>query len=246
MNGKHIFVEKPLALNHYEAVELNLLAESLGRTLLVDNTFLYTPQINKIKEIIKNNNIGKIVYYNSVRASLGNICKDVNVTYDLAVHDIAILLYLLDEFPVSVSAVGNNFIDENIFCGANINLFYKNGFYANIKVDWNFPTKTRDIIIGGSEKFLKYSDNLSYDDRLVSYDSKFFFNDDRNIEYKRGKEEKIKVDNKDAISEAIKDFIYCCKNNHQPISNGLLSCNTIYILEKINQSINKKGMEVIL
>lgn len=246
MSGKHTFVEKPLALTHNLAIELNLLAESLGRTLVVDNTFLYTPQINKIKEIINKGDIGDIVYYNSLRASLGNICKDVNVTYDLAVHDVTILLYLLNEFPISVSAVGSNFINENIFCGANINLFYKNGFYANIKVDWNFPIKTRDIIIGGSEKFIKYSDNLSYDDRLVSYDSKYFFNNTGNIEYKRGKEEKIKVDNKDAISEAIADFIYCCKNNHQPISNGILSCNAIYILEKINQSIKEKGQEVML
>lgn len=242
-SGKHIFVEKPMTNSFEKAMELNILADMLGLTLMVDHTFLYTSQVRRIKEIVSSGDLGIINYYDSTRVALGNVQKDVNVSWDLAVHDLAMLDYLIQEKPVSVSAVACGFAFKEVISYARITLFYESAFTANIKVSWDFPEKVRDIFIGGTEKIIKYDDTLT-DEKLKLYDCGYKFDDNNDILYKRNSYIVEDAGLGDALEGAIDDFIKCSESGLSPVSNGPKAAEYLNILEKIDISMKLNGQEV--
>src|SRR5205814_7209868 len=126
--------------------------------LMVDHTFLYTPAVQKIRQLIRDGTLGDLFYYNSIRASLGVFQPDVNVVWDLAVHDMAILNYIFDERPVTISATAASHIPGTPENMAHISLFFRSGCIANISVNWLSPVKIRQAFIGGSRRMIMYYD----------------------------------------------------------------------------------------
>lgn len=152
--GKHVFIEKPLAQTSEQVIRLIEEAERRNLVMMVDHTFLYTPAVQKIRQLIAENMLGDIYYYNGVRASLGLFQSDVNVIWDLAVHDVAIIQFILNEEPVTVSATGISHVagvPENM---AHIALFFSSSCIAHISVNWLSPVKVRQTFIGGSRKMI--------------------------------------------------------------------------------------------
>ena len=156
--GKHVLVEKPLAQTSEQVRRLIEEAERRNLILMVDHTFLYTPAVQKIRELIVEGALGDIYYYNGIRASLGLFQSDVNVIWDLAVHDISIIQHILNEEPVAVSATGASHVAGSPENMAHITLFFQSSCIAHISVNWLSPVKVRQTLIGGSRKMIVYDD----------------------------------------------------------------------------------------
>jgi predicted dehydrogenase len=167
--GKHIFVEKPFTASAEEAERLIEAAEKRRLTVMVDHTFIYTSAVRKIKELLDDGSLGQIYYYDSVRVNLGLFQHDVNVLWDLAVHDLSIMDYLIGRSPTMIAATGMSHVPgrpENL---AYLTCFFSNNVIAHFHVNWMAPVKLRQTLIGGSEKMIVYND-MELSEKLKVYD----------------------------------------------------------------------------
>jgi predicted dehydrogenase len=161
--GKNVLLEKPFGLDLQEKERLLNEAEKNNVKILVDHTYLFTPEFNKVKELLASNEIGSLQYYQSTRANLGLIQKDISVVEDLAIHDLAILDILKPELPISVSCTGSAFSPSEQISTAAIQMTYRDRFLVNLFVSWNSPVKVREINISGSTGVITWNDSLGSD-----------------------------------------------------------------------------------
>jgi predicted dehydrogenase len=154
--GKHVFIEKPMASSSAECEELNSIARSKGLTLMIGHTFLYSAPVRKIKEIVKSGDIGQIQYISSRRLNLGLYQKDINVAWDLAPHDISIILYIMEHSPTSVNCRGNCHITPGIEDVTNMALTFPNNQLATVHNSWLDPRKVREMTIVGTRRMIVY------------------------------------------------------------------------------------------
>jgi predicted dehydrogenase len=253
LNNKHVLVEKPFTLNLKEAEELVSISEKNKRVLMIDHVFVYNPAVIRMKELIKNGDIGDLRYYDAVRINLGLFQQDVNVLWDLAVHDISILLYIYEKKPLSLSATGVSHLKNSLENIAYITLFYDNDFIAHINVSWVSPVKIRRIIVGGSSKMLIY-DDIEPTEKIKIYDAGYYIKDivkeeERYrilIDYRLGDIYVPKVQQVEALSNVVEDFLDSIIKNKLPISNGYFGLEVMNILEKANLSIKERGKELKL
>ena len=156
--GKHVFIEKPIARTEPEAQELVELADRKGLVLMVGHTFLFSPAVRRMKEIIDAGDIGQVQYISARRLNLGLFQKDINVAWDLAPHDISILLYLLEESPLSVSCQGSSHVNRQIEDVTMMNLNFRRNRCAFIHNSWLDPKKVRQMTVVGSQRMIVYDD----------------------------------------------------------------------------------------
>jgi predicted dehydrogenase len=159
--GKHVFVEKPLAASSSEAVELIGIAETRGLVLMPGHTFLYSPPVVKIKELIDSGEVGDILFVTTSRVNLGLHQPDVSVVWDIGPHDFSILRYLLDELPATASALSRSCVLPGIPDVAFINLTYPSGTIAHVELSWLAPSKLRRTAIVGTRKMVVYDDTAT-------------------------------------------------------------------------------------
>lgn len=167
--GKHVLVEKPLCHRVEAARSLVQLAEDRQRVLAVDHTFVYTPAVRKIRELISTGEIGAPWHFDSVRVNLGPFRSDISALWDLATHDLSVLFHITDARPVSVSAYGMALTSSGAEDLAYLHLKYANGAMANIRVSWFAPAKVRQITIAGAERLLIW-DDLHPQEKLRVYE----------------------------------------------------------------------------
>jgi predicted dehydrogenase len=249
--GKHVWLEKPMAETSLQARSLVEEAEKRGLILHVDHTFIYTGTVRKIKELVDAGELGKILYYDSIRVNLGLFQTDVNVISDLGVHDFSILDYLFDEHPVAVSAAGINHFPgtpENL---AYITLFYESGLIAHANVSWLAPVKVRQILIGGSDKMITY-DDLEPSEKLKIYDKGVSFTDDpkqiheMRVGYRTGDMWAPKVDGAEALRVEGEHFVDCIVNGTKPLTDGHLGLRVVEVIEAATSSMRGRGETVHL
>src|SRR5437870_2306643 len=156
--GKHTFIEKPMASSSQECEHLIQIAARKGVTLMVGHTFLYSAPIKKIKEIISWGDIGDIQYISARRLNLGLFQKDINVAWDLASHDIAIVLHIMEELPLSVNCCGNAHITPGVEDVSSMCINFRADRFANIQSSWLDPRKVREMTIVGSKRMIVYDD----------------------------------------------------------------------------------------
>ena len=156
--GKHVFVEKPLTETVKQAESLITEAEKRNLVLHVDHTFIYTGAVRKIRELVEKGDLGDLYYYDSVRVNLGLFQSDVNVIWDLAVHDLSIMDYIFPLNPTAVSATGINHVPGKPINIAFMTVFFDNDAIAHLHVNWLAPVKVRRTLIGGSRKMIVYDD----------------------------------------------------------------------------------------
>ncbi|MEJ2750887.1 MAG: Gfo/Idh/MocA family oxidoreductase, partial [Anaerolineae bacterium] len=171
LNGLHVLVEKPLAINSDEVRQLIQIAEENGRTLMVGHTFEYNPAVHALKEMIKSGELGDIHYIDAVRVSLGLFHPTLNVIWDLAPHDISILIHLLGEAPYSVSTKGVSCVQKDVEDIAYLTLMFPNNVLSHIRVSWLDPCKTRRITVVGSKKMVVY-DDVESQEKIKVYDKR--------------------------------------------------------------------------
>ncbi len=169
--GKHVLIEKPLASSSEECEILIELADSKGLDLMVGHTFLYSAPIQMIKKFIDSGDVGEVRYINSQRLNLGLFQKDINVVWDLAPHDISIILYLLGRTPVSVNCQGNAHITPGIEDVSNLSLGFQSGQFATVQSSWLEPRKVRQMTIVGTRKMIVY-DDIAPMEKIRIYDTR--------------------------------------------------------------------------
>lgn len=244
--GKHVLVEKPLASNSDQARRLIDEATARKLVLLVDHTFVYTDAVRKMRELIASGQLGQIYYYDAVRVNLGLFQHDVNVIWDLAIHDLSIMDYVLPEKPVAVSATGISHIPgqpENV---AYITLFFASPQIAHVHVNWLTPVKVRHTLIGGSEKMILY-DDLEPSEKLKVYDKGIRVTPGPEdvyrmlVSYRLGDMWAPRLDNTEALQTEAQHFINCIENGSQPETNGVAGLRMVNMIEAAETSLRDRG-----
>jgi predicted dehydrogenase len=249
--GKHVLVEKPFTETSDQALRLIDEAGRRGLTLMVDHTFLYTPAVQKIRQLITDNAIGDVYYYNSTRASLGLFQSDVNVIWDLAVHDLSIIQYILDEQPVAVSATAACHVAGTPENMAHVTLFFQSSCVAHINVNWLSPVKVRSTLIGGSRKMIVY-DDIEPTEKIKIYDKGITVNgsaenaEQLRIGYRTGDMWAPNLSAREALQAEAEHFIDCVRNAKQPVSSAASGLRVVEILEAACRSIAAQGKPVRL
>jgi predicted dehydrogenase len=249
--GKHVLVEKPLAPTSEQVLRLIDEAERRNLTLMVDHTFLYTPAVQKIRQLVAEGALGDIYYYNSVRASLGLFQTDVNVIWDLAVHDISIIQHILDEEPVAVSATGTCHVAGTPENMAHIALFFDSSCVAHINVNWLSPVKVRQTFVGGSRKMIVY-DDVEPTEKIKVYDKGITVNGSAEnahqfrIGYRAGDMWAPHLAATEALQAEVEHFVDCLRNGKTPLSCATSGLRVVEVLEAASRSIAAQGRPVRL
>ena len=248
--GKHVLVEKPLAHKSIEAEELVKLAAIKNRVLMVDHTFIYHPAVQKIRDLVHADELGRLNYIDSTRINLGLFQHDVNVLWDLAVHDIAIVNFLTKERPVSVQAIGAKHSASPFENIGILTLRYGSGLFVHINCSWVSPVKIRHILIGGDKKMVVY-DDLNATEPVKVYDSGIRAHSDEEknrllFEYRIGDVYSPKIQQKEALSNLVTDFARAIFEGGTPVSDGRFGADAVRILEGAQHSLGRSGGEVLL
>lgn len=248
-SGKHVLVEKPLAIKSKDIEELAKIANKNKLILMVGHTFEYVPAVEELKKIIKNKDLGEIYYLYTQRLNLGLWQPDSNVVWDLAPHDISMILYLLEEFPTSVSAIGKAHVEKNKEDVAFINLNFSNNKSAHLQVSWLDPVKTRKTVVVGDKKMAVY-DDISRTEKLKIFEKKatqkYDTFEEFHVAYEHGKEQLIKVGEDEPLQIEIEHFLDCINTNKTPKSDAQDGLKVVKVIEAIQKSIKKNGESVNL
>ena len=248
-NGKHVLVEKPLACSVNEALKLIEIAAQNNLILMCDHTFCYTGAVRKIKEIIHSGEIGDILYYDSTRINLGLFQHDINVIWDLAVHDLAIIDFLLERQPLQVSAHGMAHAGkmENI---AYVTLRYPENLIAHFHVNWMSPVKIRKTLIGGTKKMIEWND-LVPSERVKIYDKGVSLDDHDErkkdqilISYRIGDIVSPNIDSSEALAGVVNEFADSILEGRTPLTDGRAGLRIVKILEATDRSIKENGANI--
>jgi predicted dehydrogenase len=247
--GKHALIEKPMAYSSEECEELIQIADQKGLVLMVGHTFLYSSAVRKITEIIRAGDIGEIRYINSQRLNLGLFQKDINVAWDLAPHDISIILHLLEDFPQVVNCQGNAHVTAGIEDVTNISLTFSHNRFATIQSSWLEPRKVRQMTIVGTRRMIVY-DDLQAHEKIRIYDTRVerpphhdtfaefqysYHYGDIYIPYMK-QEEPLRTE--------CQHFLDCIANGTKPLSGGHEGLEMVRILEASSKSLKNYGAPV--
>jgi len=244
--GKHTFVEKPMTQTAEQANDLVQTAAKKKLTLMVGHTFIYSAPVRRIKEIIEAGDIGEFQYISSRRLNLGLFQKDINVAWDLAPHDISIILYLLGRPPVSVNCQGKAHVRKDIEDVTNMSLNFDNSGFAIIQSSWLDPNKVREMVIVGSKRMIVYDDNEPlekikiYDKRVETpphYDTFAEFH----YSYHYGDMYAPYIKQVEPLKVECQHFLDCIRTGKRPETNGLDGLRVIQILEASSLSLRNGG-----
>jgi len=249
--GKHVLAEKPMTATSEQALRLVEEAERRKLVLAVDHTFVYTGAVRKIQELVASGELGDIYYYDSVRVNLGLFQHDVSVIWDLAVHDLSIMEYILPLAPNAVSATGTGHVPGAPEDVAYLTLFFDDCLIAHIHVNWLAPVKIRRTLIGGSRKMIVY-DDLDPSETVKVYDKGITVNESADsvyqmlIGYRTGDMWAPRLDTAEALRTQAHHFINCIEQGETPIAGGLAGLRVVRILEAAGQSIADRGRPVTI
>ena len=247
-NGKHVFVEKPFTATSAQAEELIELAERRRLQIMVDHTFLFTGAVRKITQLIDSGDLGRIYYYDSTRVNLGLFQHDVNVLWDLAPHDLAIMDYLLGLEPELIVATGGAHVNsfENI---AYLTVYFPDNVLAHINVNWLSPVKVRTTLVGGQKKMLVWND-LDPAEKLRVYDKGAEVKTEQGmhqalVSYRTGDMFAPKIEEREALAVETRYFLDCIQNGTKPINDGHAGLRVVRILEGAEKSLGQHK-EIVL
>src|SRR5580692_3181103 len=248
--GKHTLIEKPMASSSAECEELIEIAERNGLVLMVGHTFLYSAPVRKIVEIVEAGDIGEIRYINSRRLNLGLCQKDINVAWDLAPHDISIILHILGELPLVVNCQGNAHVTPGIEDITNISLSFRHKRFATIQSSWLEPRKIREMTIVGTRRMIVY-DDLQPHEKIRIYDVRverpphYDTFADFHYSYHYGDSYIPHIKQEEPLKTECQHFLDCIEKGAKPLSGGSEGLELVRILEAASTSLKEQGGPVI-
>jgi predicted dehydrogenase len=238
--GKHVLVEKPLAGSVAEAESLIELAARVGRLLMPGHTFLYSPPVNVIRDLIRDGQLGQIQFISSSRVNLGIHQSDVSVVWDLAPHDFSILRYWLDELPHRVAAVSRSCVIPGIADVAFVSLEYPSGVLAHAEMSWLAPSKLRRTAVVGSEKMVVYDDTSNepvkvYDSGVMPHDPETF--EEFKLAYRVGDVVSPRVAATEPLLLELEDFCRSIRTGETPRSSDQVGLDIVRMIEAVERSL---------
>lgn len=244
--GKHVLVEKPFVFKSEEAQELIELAKASERILMVDHTFLFSPTVRKMKEMVGQNVFGKILYLYSVRVNLGLFQKDINVVWDLAAHDISIVNYILGNVPDSVSVTARKLVVSHVEDVAYVFVNYPNNILFEMHLSWLDPHKIRKITIIGDEKMGVYDDlnpnePLRIFDRGASIQPYYDTFGEFKMLYRYGDVISPRIEASEPLRNLCEHFLRCIEKKETPLTDGLQGLEVVRVLESAQKSVESNG-----
>lgn len=238
--GKHVFVEKPLALKMFEGHSLVKLARDRGRILMVGHVLRYHPIVVALVEHVRNGRLGEIKHVYSRRFGLGKIRTEEDVIWSFAPHDISIVLALLGETPSYVSGEATSILTAGIADIANIHLGFPSGITARISVSWLNPTKEQRTVVIGSEAHAVFDDTLPWEQKLQLYDHRIELSDSApNVS--RAEPVSTRVEKGEPLREELSHFLNCIATGRQPLTDGAEALGVLSVLEQAANSVRAKS-----
>lgn len=247
--GKHVYMAKPITLDPGEALKLAELADKKGKLLHVDHTFIYTPAVRKLKELLDDKDFGPLNYIDSVRINLGLFQQDTNVVWDLAPHDLSILDYLVGRSPHTVVAHTNAPLVNDYEHLAYVSMYYDQGLIANLHLNWLSPVKVRQTIFGGTKKMVIYDDMQNTEKvKVFSKGVEVHRSTEEThadmVQYRIGDVYSPFVENHEALDIECKEFLEAVDTNGKTPTSGLSGYNVVRLVEAINKSMRSGGIPV--
>ena len=247
LSDKDVLVEKPMALNPRDAEEMLELAERRKRVLMVGHLLIYHAVVDRLKEMIQTGELGKIHYIYTQRVNLGIIRQDENALWSFAPHDLSVLLYLLDEEPVFVSAHGESYIQKGIEDVVFLSLHFSDGKMANIQLSWLDPHKLRKVTIVGSKKMVVF-DDMEASEKLKIYDkgvgSPSYATYGEYLTLRFGDITIPNIKMKEPLRAEAEHFIQCIESRKEPKTGGRGGLQVVDILVAAQQSLKENGAPV--
>ena len=242
-NGLHVIVEKPLTPNTTEARSLTDLADAKNLVLMVDHTYVYTPAVAKMKEMVESQELGDLVYFDSTRVNLGLFQPDCSVLWDLAVHDLAILQHITGRSPKAVSATRGKHRSTNYDAAVFVTLYFDDLFFAHINVSWLSPMKIRRTVLSGSKKTLLFDDMLA-DERVRVYEAGVDLDESDLLQYRLGDIKIPKLAHAEPLRTELEHFLECITTRCDSWTSGESATKIIACLEAAEKSIENNGLKI--
>lgn len=247
--GKHVLVEKPIALAIDESLEMIELAASQKKVLMVGHTFIFNSGVKALKDYIREDAFGKMYYLHATRTNMGPIRNDVNAIWDLAPHDVSIFNYLLESAPRWVSATGVRLFDNEREDVGFLTLGYPENVLANIHVSWADPYKVREVVAVGSKRRIVFDDLESLErvkvyEKGVTKDKEAESYGEFRLLMRDGGIISPKVENTEPLKEQCVHFLECLNENKKPLSDGAMGLDVIRVMLAADESLKSNGAPV--
>ena len=249
--GKHVFVEKPLAMDIAEARTLVDLGAAQGRVLRVGHVFEYNPAVHYIKQAMASGELGEVFYLYSRRVNLGRVQSDVNALWSIAPHDISIALFLLDRLPEAVTCQGasclNGVVEDVIF----LTLHFPGNVLCHVHVSWLDPSKVREMTVVGSRKMIVY-DDIEPSEKVKVYDKGLRLGESPDaryqmlVGYRTGDMWAPKLDETEALRVEAEHFVDCIAKGKPPRTDGRAGVRVVELVEAATSSMRGRGETVHL
>jgi predicted dehydrogenase len=245
--GKHVLVEKPMTSSSAEAEELICLADERELILMPGHTFLYSPPVNMVRELIRAGELGEIYFISSSRVNLGIHQSDVSVIWDLAPHDFSILRYWLDDTPTHVSALTRSCVVPGVADVAFVDLEYTSGTIVHVELSWLAPSKLRRTAIVGSQKMAVYDDTSTEPVRV--FDSGVALSDPQSfgeyrLSYRTGDIVSPRIDAQEPLALELQDFCGAVRSGEPPRANARVGADVVRMIEFAERSAVEAGARV--
>jgi len=251
MHGLHVLVEKPLTQNSGDAEELIQIADNYHLTLMVGHTFEYNSGVQAMKKFIDSKELGDLYYIDTARLNLGLFQRDSNVLWDLAPHDISILLYLLDVNPISISAQGTPCVIPGVYDVAYLSLTFPHNLNAYVHVSWLDPCKVRRVTVVGSKKMAVYND-MEAEGKIKIYDKGIDAPDytdgfgEFEYNYRSGDIVMPNIRFTEPLLQECQHFMDSIINHTEPRSSGRNGLRVVKILEAAQRSMSKSATHELI
>jgi len=245
LHGKHVLVEKPLTASVSEAEELISLAEEQQCILMVGHTFEYSPAVNELRKLVQSGELGKIYCIEAERLNLGLFRSDINVIWDLAPHDVSILLYLLGEKPSQVAVQAHAHLQSHIHDIAHLDLGFADGITAHIHISWLHPCKIRRVTVIGDKRMAVY-DDTNPAEMLKVYNKGADVHADPEVSYRYGATTIPHIDWIEPLRLECEDFAYCIRTKEQPRAHGGVGLEVVRVLETAEKVMGERKSQSTL
>ena len=239
LHGKHVLVEKPLTANVTEAEELVALAQKQQRILMVGHTFEYNPAVNELRKLVQSGELGKIYCIEAERVNLGLFRNDINVIWDLAPHDISILLYLLDQRPERIKVQAHTHVQTNIEDVAHLDLEFADGMNAHIHVSWLHPCKIRRVTVIGDARMVVY-DDTNPAEMIKVYNKGADVHADPVVSYRYGEITIPHIDWIEPLHLECEDFANSIRTGTKPRASGEVGLAVVKVLAAAQEALEKQ------
>jgi predicted dehydrogenase len=251
---KHVLCEKPLAATVGECEDLAAAADRSGRVLFVGHTFLFNPAVRRMRQLIDQGDVGRLLYAHAVRTGLGPIRQDVNAFWDLAPHDLSILFFLFQDEPLSVSATGRAVLRDDVEDVVFAQLRFEGGAIASLHVSWLDPYKVRRVTAVGDRRMVVF-DDVAVDEKLRVFDKgasyEVISQSARGTEFgeyraliRDGDIVIPKIDASEPLKEQVAAFIRCCESGERPLTDAAAGRRVVAVLEAATESLRTGGAAV--